>query len=118
GSEEESTRMGLRVDGLLLLARLDQERPMEREPVDVLQLAQDAVGDAAAVQPDRAITLEADETSRPVVVGDEARLRQVLGNLVGNALTHTPVDAPIVVRVGPDPDDAGYARLEVADRGP
>lgn len=116
--EDESTRMGVLVDDLLLLARLDQRRPMERAAVDLLELAQDAVGDASAVAPDRDISLEAEYATGPVITGDEARLRQVLSNLVNNALTHTPADAPVIVRVGGDHEDPRYARVEVSDRGP
>jgi two-component system OmpR family sensor kinase len=102
--EEEARRMGLLVDDLLLLARLDQQRPLTREPVDLLTLASDAVHTARVVQPGRDITLRIlPDSDAPVVAGDEARLRQVLGNLVGNALHHTPVGTPITVSVGTRP---------------
>jgi two-component system OmpR family sensor kinase len=114
--EDESARMGLLVDDLLLLARLDQQRPLERHPVDVLALAADAVHDARAVAPDRTIELSlADGPVAPVVVGDEHRLRQVVGNLLANALTHTPPGTPVAVRVTTGP---GTVVLEVSDRGP
>jgi len=119
--EEEATRMGLLVEDLLLLARLDQERPLERRPVDLLSLAADSVHDAQAVEPDRDITLHADaqDAGVPVVVGDEARLRQVVSNLVTNALTHTPHTAPVEVRVKTEQvDGVGWAVLTVADQGP
>jgi two-component system, OmpR family, sensor kinase len=114
--ESESRRMGMLVDDLLLLARLDAHRPIERAHVDLLALVTDAVHDAQAVAPKRNITMEVlDGPGTPEVLGDEARLRQVLGNLVTNALQHTPESADIVVRVGTDVEDA---ILEVVDEGP
>ena len=114
--ESESRRMGLLVDDLLLLARLDAQRPLERNRVDLLALATDAVHDAQAVAPKRTITMEVlDGPGTPEVLGDEARLRQVLSNLVANALQHTPETADVTVRVGTDGDDAV---LEVVDEGP
>ena len=114
--ERESRRMGLLVDDLLLLARLDAQRPLERRRVDLLALASDAVHDAQAIAPRRRITMEVvDGPGTPEVLGDDARLRQVLGNLVANAVQHTPETAAITVRVGTDGDDAV---LEVADEGP
>jgi two-component system, OmpR family, sensor kinase len=114
--ESESRRMGLLVDDLLLLARLDAQRPIERNRVDLLALVTDAVHDAQAVAPNRTITMEVvDGPGIPEVLGDEPRLRQVIGNLVNNALQHTPETADITVRVGTDTDDA---ILEVVDQGP
>lgn len=114
--EDEAKRMGLLVDDLLLLARLDQQRPLQYQPVDLLTLAGDAVHDVEAVQPERAISLRIlPDSGAPVVQGDEARLRQVLGNLVSNALHHTPIEAPVTVSVG---TRDGNAVLEVADTGP
>jgi two-component system, OmpR family, sensor kinase len=114
--ESESRRMGLLIDDLLLLARLDSHRPIERNRVDLLALATDAVHDAQAIAPNRKITIDVmDGPGTPEVLGDEARLRQVLGNLVTNALQHTPETADITVRVGTDIDDA---ILEVVDEGP
>ncbi len=111
--EDESSRMSLLIDDLLLLARLDQQRPMRRAPVDLAVLASDAVHDARAVAPARPLTLE---VAGPVpVLGDEPRLRQVVANLVSNALTHTPVDVPVTVRAS---SADGSAVLEVADLGP
>lgn len=114
--ESESRRMGMLVDDLLLLARLDAQRPIERRRVDLLALASDAVHDAQAIAPKREITMEVlDGPGTPEVLGDEARLRQVLGNLVTNAVQHTPDTADITVRVGTDSADAV---LEVVDQGP
>ena len=118
--EAEATRMGLLVEDLLQLARLDQQRPLVLGPVDLAELAGDAVHDARAVQPDRPVSLRLDEslTDAPVVQGDEARLRQVIGNLVTNALTHTPVDARVTVRLSEDPAEPGVVVLAVSDEGP
>ena len=98
--ESESVRMGELVDDLLLLARLDQHRPLERQPVDLVSLAADAVVDARALQPERAIELAAHPgATPPVVLGDEARLRQILANLLTNTLAHTPSTSAVQVRV-------------------
>ena len=114
--ESESSRMGLLVEDLLLLARLDAQRPLERHRVDLLSLASDAVHDAQSIAPKRKISMEVfDGPGTPEVLGDEARLRQVLGNLVANALQHTPETAAITVRVGTGGDNAV---LEVCDEGP
>jgi two-component system OmpR family sensor kinase len=112
--ESEAGRMNMLVEDMLLLARLDERRPMRMVPVDLLPLAVDAVYDARAVAPGRGITLAAGDGPRPVVRGDEARLRQVLGNLLANALIHTPDGTPVDVRVSAD---AASVVLEVADRG-
>ncbi|HTQ16069.1 HAMP domain-containing sensor histidine kinase [Mycobacterium sp.] len=114
--ESEASRMGLLVDDLLLLARLDVQRPLEHNQVDLLALASDGVHDARAVDPNRRITMEVlDGPGTPEVLGDEPRLRQVLSNLIANALQHTPASADVTVRVGTEGDDAV---LEVADEGP
>ena len=114
--ESESRRMGLLVEDLLLLARLDAQRPLEQHRVDLLTLATDAVHDAQSIAPQRKIHMEVfDGPGTPEVLGDEARLRQVLSNLMANALQHTPEDAGITVRVGTDADSAV---LEVCDEGP
>jgi two-component system OmpR family sensor kinase len=111
-TEQEAMRMGALVEDLLRLARLDEGRPTARRRVDLSALAADAVRDAGATAPERAITLDA---PAPVVVeGDEDGLRQVVANLVGNALVHAP-GAAIVVRVTVEGD---RAVLDVADDGP
>jgi two-component system OmpR family sensor kinase len=118
--EDQAARMGLLVDDLLLLARLDQQRPLEHARVNLAVLAVDAVHDAHAVAPERTVGLrlpagEQDESAEVPVTGDEARLRQVVGNLVHNAILHTPVGTPVEVRVRAE---SGDAVLEVADKGP
>lgn len=110
--EEESARMKRLVEDLLLLARIDQTRPLSRTPVDLSVLAADACSDAAATAPDRRITLDAPE---PVVVaGDRDHLRQAIANLVTNALTHTSPATPI--HVSAQMRD-GRATLSVRDEG-
>ncbi len=114
--ESESTRMGALVDDMLLLARLDQARPLDRRPVDLLSLATEAVIDAKARQPERAITMtHVPGEQPPVVTGDEARLRQVVTNLLENALDHTPVTSAISVSVDTRHETV---ELSVTDAGP
>lgn len=115
--ETEATRMGALVEDLLTLARLDEQRPQARAPVDLTVLAADAVQDARALDHDRDVTLAGiNGPVGPVVVdGDESRLRQVVTNLVANALRHTPAGTPIELLVGRD-GDSGL--LEVRDHGP
>jgi two-component system OmpR family sensor kinase len=112
-TESESVRMASLVDDLLLLARLDEGRPLARDAVDLGVLGVDAAADARAVAPDRAITAEVAEGV--TVDGDEDRLRQVVGNLVGNALVHTPAGTPVSVRVH---NGGSLAIVEVHDHGP
>ncbi|GIG85949.1 sensor histidine kinase [Plantactinospora endophytica] len=114
--EDESARMGLLVEDLLLLARLDRERPLTLAPVELPVLASDAVQAAKVVAPERPISLEIEPGAGSLVVfGDDARLRQVLGNLMTNALTHTPPDAAVTLRLRVEQSDAV---IEVADTGP
>lgn len=110
--EQEAARMSDLVDDLLLLAKLDEGRPMQRQPVRLDLLVRDAVRDARAVQPQRTITCETEPVE---VVGDDARLRQAVANLLVNARTHTPVTAELEVRVRAD---GSQAVVEVADDGP
>jgi two-component system, OmpR family, sensor kinase len=122
--EKEAARMGLLVEDLLLLARLDQQRPLARQPVDLLSLAADAVHDARLLAPARTVDLSVQPGAAFLVTGDEARLRQVIGNLMNNALTHTPDGTPIEVLVGTgtlDPqagDHTPAVILDVTDHGP
>jgi two-component system, OmpR family, sensor kinase len=122
--EAEAARMGLLVEDLLLLARMDQQRPLSRNPVDLLSLAADAVADTRMIAPDRSIELSVQPGAAFLVIGDEPRLRQVIGNLMSNALTHTPEGTPIKVSIGsgvldPDaPDPAPAVLLDVQDQGP
>jgi two-component system OmpR family sensor kinase len=97
--ETEASRMGVLVEDLLLLARIDQQRPLEHHPVDVLALAADAVQDARMIAPDRDVKLTVGHDTAFLVVGDEARLRQVVGNLMNNALSHTPAGTAVEVSV-------------------
>jgi two-component system, OmpR family, sensor kinase len=95
--EQEAARMGVLVEDMLMLARLDQQRPLDRNTVDLLTLAADAVHDARVVAPDRQINLTVGSGAALLVNGDEVRLRQVIGNLMSNALSHTPAGTPIDV---------------------
>src|ERR1700722_2518573 len=105
--ESEAARMGLLVDDLLTLARLDQQRPLAKAPVDLLTLAADAVQDARIVAPGRPVDLVVAPGTAFIVDGDEPRLRQVLANLVNNALTHTPAGTPVRVKIGRGTLEAG-----------
>jgi two-component system OmpR family sensor kinase len=118
--ESEATRMGLLVEDLLQLARLDQQRPLDMGLVDLLSLAADAVQDARIVDPHRKIDLTVAPGAAFLVEGDEGRLRQVIGNLVTNAKVHTPPDASITVAVasGRLENGAPAAVLDVIDDGP
>ena len=111
--EEEGQRMGVLVDDLLLLARLDQGRPLEMAPVDLGVLVTDAAADARAADPARPITAEAQ--ARVLVIGDDMRLRQVLGNIVRNALVHTPPGTAVELLLR---REGGNAVIEVIDHGP
>jgi two-component system OmpR family sensor kinase len=111
--EEAAARMGVLVDDLLLLARLDQGRPLERGPVDLTRLVAAAVDDLRATSPERPVTYES--SGAIVVNGDEFRLRQVLANLLENARTHTPQSTSVEVRVTQTESDA---IIEVRDHGP
>ncbi|HMD56819.1 MAG TPA: HAMP domain-containing sensor histidine kinase [Solirubrobacteraceae bacterium] len=111
--EDESRRMGVLVEDLLTLARLDEAPAPRREDVDIATLARDAVTDARATSPQRAITLQAPASA--VVSGDPHQLQQVLANLMRNALVHTPADSAIDVTVE---RSAQEVRVRVRDHGP
>jgi two-component system OmpR family sensor kinase len=111
--EEEAARMGVLVEDLLTLARLDEVRDRATDLVDVGALAEDSVADARAVDPERLIEAHVDDDV--LVLGDPDQLRQVLGNLVRNALVHTPPGTRVEVRAR---RDAEHAELEVRDHGP
>jgi two-component system, OmpR family, sensor kinase len=110
--EDESARMGALVENLLTLARLDQVPEIARKPVNLSELARDAADDARAIAPDRDIDLRAG--SQATVMGDPSQLRQVIGNLVRNALVHTPPGSAIELTVR---TTGGDATLEVRDHG-
>ena len=110
--EGETRRMGLLVDDLLLLARLDQGRPLDRAPVDLTAMVNDAVSDARAADPARSVSALIEQ---PVVVtGDDLRLRQAVANLVRNALVHTPAGSPVEVALQAQ---NGHAEIDVIDHG-
>ena len=130
--EAEARRMGVLVDDMLLLARLDQQRPLDFRTVDLLAIAADALNDARVIAPDRAINLTVGTSDAPLVTGDEVGLKQVVANLMSNAMTHTPDGTPIdiTIRSGTMSDGHGPAAgsvpaaapepavmLEVADQG-
>jgi signal transduction histidine kinase len=111
--EQESQRMSTLVAELLELARLDRTSSLDLTETDLALLVRDAVADASAVEPGRPVTAEAPD--RLIAVVDEARIRQVLANLLGNVREHTPPATPVAVRLAPVRDGAV---LEVADAGP
>ena len=118
--ESEASRMGLLVEDLLQLARLDQQRPLQMSLVDLLTLAADAVQDSRMVDPERKIELTVAPGAAFLVMGDEQRLRQVIGNLVTNARVHTPPRASIRVAIGSGRLSSGAPAvvLDVIDNGP
>jgi len=112
GISRESERMSLLVEDLLLLARLDEGRPLTRDVVELDDVVGEAVETAGTVEPGRPFELD----SEPVtVLGDRERLRQIVDNLLANVRSHTPAGAPVRVRVGPE---NGHAVIEVEDSGP
>lgn len=128
--QQESSRMSGLVEELLLLASLDQKKSLRSDRVDVLPIVADCVQDAKVIQPQRDIRLEPFDSSagggwsQPLFIeGDEQYLRQVVTNLVNNALSHTPIEAAIIVRTGLVCSDRGSngnlkVAIEVQDFGP
>ena len=112
GISRESERMTLLVDDLLLLARLDEGRPLALERVELHEVVADAVETARTVDPDREIEMSLEAL---VVLGDRDRLRQAVDNLLANVRAHTPSGSPARVTLGAV---EGMARLEVGDSGP
>jgi len=112
GISRESERMSVLVEDLLLLARLDEGRPLEREPVELERVVGEAVDTALTVDPDRKIELDAEHA---VVLGDRDRLRQIVDNLLSNVRAHTPPATPVRVSLS---TENGAALIEVADSGP
>jgi two-component system, OmpR family, sensor kinase len=112
--EEEAKRMSALVDELLLLARLDQGRPLEQTPVDLVELASGAVADARAAEPDRVMRLVADPGEH-TVRGDRARLQQVVANLLANVRAHTPQGTAAELRISRDGE---HEVVDVVDDGP
>jgi two-component system OmpR family sensor kinase len=104
--------MTLLVEDLLLLARLDEGRPLERRSVELEDVVREAVETARTVDPDRTIELD---TQEAVVLGDAHRLRQMVDNLLGNTRAHTPEDSPVSVSVA---TVNGNAVISVQDSGP
>jgi two-component system OmpR family sensor kinase len=113
GIRSEAGRMGHLVDDLLLLARMDEGRPLEKVPVELVGLTAEAIDAAQAVGPNWPIELQASEPLE--VVGDPTRLRQVLDNLLSNVRAHTPEGTHVKVSVS---SKDGRAIWEVADDGP
>ncbi|MGH9156938.1 MAG: sensor histidine kinase [Acidimicrobiales bacterium] len=110
--EGEARRMGALVDDLLLLARLDQRRPLQPTALRLDEIVADGVRDAKVVEPDRPIDCSVEAVT---VTADEAHLRQVVANLLANTRTHTPRGTPVHVAVT---TVDGFGRLDVADEGP
>jgi two-component system, OmpR family, sensor kinase len=112
GISRESERMSVLVQDLLLLARLDEGRPLEQARVDLHEVVEEAVETASTVDPKREVALDAQPVA---VLGDRERLRQIVDNLLSNVRAHTPPGAPVRVRVGPV---NGHAVVEIDDSGP
>lgn len=120
--ESEAKRMGELVEDLLMLARIDEQRPLQLKPVDLLIIGHDVVLDARASARERtfAVTgLDGGTGASAPTLGDEAKLRQVVANLMGNALRYTPEGSPIEIMVGTRTEDAAtFSVIKVRDHGP
>lgn len=120
--ESEAKRMGTLVEDLLMLARIDEQRDRESKPIDLLILGNDAAVDARASAPDRKVTvvgLDDHPAVHAPTMGDEAKIRQVVANLMTNALRYSPAASPIEVAVGvTEIDEVKYSILEIRDHGP
>ena len=114
-SEAESTRMGRLVDDLLTLARIDEVREPEREPLELAALLADAVDDARAAAPERRFELELEDGEEVEALGDADRIRRVFSNLLRNAIVHTPDGTPVEVSLG---REGGKGVARVRDHGP
>lgn len=120
--ESEATRLGQLVEDMLTLARLDEQRALERKPLDLNIIAHEAVMDLTVNAPDRevkVIGLNGAGPSPAPVIGDEGRIRQIVTNLVTNALRYTPEGTPIELAVGAENSNGGTGEsvLEVRDHG-
>lgn len=113
--EKEAIRMGSLVDDLLALARLDEKRPLDASPLALNKIASDAALDTRAQAPDREVSAIEDPSS-PIVIGDEHKVRQVVTNLIGNALRYSPEGSPIEIRVSSDAE-RNMVSFEIIDHG-
>lgn len=116
--ESEAKRMGSLVEDLLMLARIDEQRPLDHKEMDLLLLGHDAAVDARASSPNRHITVVGLDSPTPTnapAMGDEAKIRQVVANLMGNALRYTPDGSPLEIAIGVQED---HSILELRDHGP
>jgi two-component system OmpR family sensor kinase len=113
GIRRETARMGELVDDLLVLARLDEGRPLASGEVDLTEIVLTAIDAARTLEPDRPMRVKIDDVV--MVTGDPLRLRQVVDNLLANVRAHTPPSTPCDVRLGVD---QGEPFLSVSDKGP
>lgn len=113
--EKEAIRMTSLVEDLLALARLDERRPLELSALPLNALAADTALDTTAQDPDREVRV-VEDPSNPVVTGDEHKVRQVMTNLIGNALRYSPEGSPLEIRIASDPE-RGMASFDIVDHG-